>query len=279
MDSPPEFYRLRDFIKIADFLFRKNIRVPKIHSADEENGLLLLEDFGKEKYPDYLKGLDEKSLEGIYRIFVDLVIKIQSLEPDIELPIYDKEAYLKELEIYLEFYPKFYGIKLPESALKDFFSLWSEALDKLPDFGEVFVHRDYHIENAMKLPGEGIESIGLLDFQDAKIGHRLYDIVSILEDARRAVDISFARKILDYYLDRVKIEDKEKAYLGYSILGAQRNSRIMGVFCRKYIRDGSDSYLKYLPLVSKYLIRDLGEIGLGDLKTFYSDLLKVRFDG
>ncbi len=269
MDSPPDIYDLGPFVKIAEFLLRKGFKVPKIYSKDYSKGFLLMEDFGDTKFVDYLAEAGQEEKEEKYRLFMDLAAKFQSEEVDVDLPIYDKEAYFKELKIYLEYYPKLRNKILDEKAIFEFFELWSAAIDNLPDFGLSFVHRDYHVENLMKLQGGGLNEIGILDFQDALVGHKLYDVVSILEDARYFLDPEFSYKILDYYLDRNNYEDKKKAYRAYRTLGAQRNSKILGVFARKFIRDGSDFYLKYLPRVEGYLKTDIEDPGLKDLKKWY----------
>ena len=119
---------------------------------------------------------------------------------------------------------------------------------------------------------EGTKSLGILDFQDAVIGSPIYDIVSILEDAREDVDFEFANEIFEYYLSHMPHINRDDARLAYDILGAQRNIRILGVFARKKIRDGSDNYLHLIPRVLKYVERDLTNPALHEVKMWHEKL-------
>ena len=119
---------------------------------------------------------------------------------------------------------------------------------------------------------EGINKLGLLDFQDALIGSPLYDLVSILEDARIDIPRDFALECVQYYALAKNI-DPEDALINYHILGAQRNLRILGIFARKYIRDKDDTYLQYIPRVLKYLEYDVSHPALEPLKNW---LLKTK---
>ena len=119
---------------------------------------------------------------------------------------------------------------------------------------------------------QGIQKLGLLDFQDALIGSPIYDLVSILEDARIDIDRDFALSCAKYYAKKKKV-DLQHTLLNYHILGAQRNSRILGVFTRKYLRDKDDTYLQYIPRVLKYLEYDLSHPILEPIKNW---LLKTQ---
>ncbi len=116
------------------------------------------------------------------------------------------------------------------------------------------------------------KGIGLLDFQDAMLSHPSYDLVSLLEDARYDVPEDLRDNMIDYYLSLQPHLDKESFLLAYHILGAQRNSRILGYFARKKLRDGDDKYMKFVPRVRKYLMNDLAHPALQRLRPLYNDV-------
>jgi len=274
MDSPLIYYSLAPFIKIAEFLLHHNFSAPEIYHTDPTNGFLLLEDFGSINIANYL--LEQKDIqnkEQIYKEIIDLLVALQALTPPSNLEIYDKVILLKELELYTDWYlPLKSGRPVSPELKSEFLKLWEAPLAHLPNTASCLVLRDYHVENMMLLSKSGINSIGLLDFQDAVIGHPLYDVASVLEDARIDVPADFAYKFLDYYLQQTGI-GKMEGYLSYHILGAQRNSRILGVFARKAIRDGQKNYLKYIPRVLNYLENDLKCEVLNPIKIWIEDNL------
>jgi aminoglycoside/choline kinase family phosphotransferase len=115
------------------------------------------------------------------------------------------------------------------------------------------VLRDYHAENIMLLGGLQIQ--GLLDFQDALVGHAAYDLVSLLQDARRDVAPALEAEMFDYYVAKTGVRADFLA--DYATLGAQRNAKIVGIFVRLWKRDGKPKYLGYIPRVWALLERDL----------------------
>jgi aminoglycoside/choline kinase family phosphotransferase len=132
----------------------------------------------------------------------------------------------------------------------------------------VTVLRDYHAENVMLIEGrEGIEGLGLLDFQDALAGHPAYDLVSMLQDARRDVPQALEGEMLDRYMGATGVGGD---FLhAYWLLGAQRNAKIVGIFTRLWKRDGKPRYLGYLPRVWSYLERDLAQPALAPVRAWF----------
>jgi aminoglycoside/choline kinase family phosphotransferase len=138
----------------------------------------------------------------------------------------------------------------------------------------VFVHRDYHAQNLLWLPSrKGLARVGLIDFQDAVAGSKAYDLISLVEDARRDVPRDIAEATTTHYLDAMKAQGTpldEAAYRSLmAVMAAQRNAKIVGIFARLFKRDGKPRYLGYLPRVWGYLNRDLEDPALNSLKTWY----------
>jgi aminoglycoside/choline kinase family phosphotransferase len=142
----------------------------------------------------------------------------------------------------------------------------------------VFVHRDYHAQNLIWLPErQGIARAGMIDFQDAVAGAHSYDLISLVEDARRDVTPALAEAMTVRYLDVMRAQGRrldEDAYRGeMAVMAAQRNAKIAGIFARLYKRDGKPRYLSYLPRVWGYLNRDLEHPALARLKAWYERVI------
>src|SRR5690606_13073038 len=139
--------------------------------------------------------------------------------------------------------------------------------------------RDYHADNLLWLAGRpGAQRVGLLDFQDALVGHGAYDLVSLLEDARRDVLPETVDACLAHYLN-VTGEDAGEFRGMYALLGAQRNAKIIGIFCRLGLRDGKRDYTKYLPRVWKHFHHDLMHPWMAPLRLFVREHIKPEWQG
>lgn len=205
----------------------------------------------------------------LYCAAVDLLVQwykspVKNLPP---LPLYDEELYLREVSLFPDwFLPKILGEHRASELRSEYMNIWRGILSSANLSKEIFVHRDFHADNLMWL-GErsGAKRVGLLDFQDGVFGDAAYDMVSLLEDARRDVSLELAESMIARYLSETGI-DEGNFRTAYDILGAQRNSKIIGIFVRLAVRDGKDGYLKFLPLVWSYLQRDVANPLLKDLR-------------
>jgi len=160
------------------------------------------------------------------------------------------------------------------NARAEFDALWREALARAYDFPPTWVLRDYHSPNLLWLPErEGIARIGLLDFQDAVMGPAPYDLVSLLQDARVDVPDPLEIALLGRYVKARLGADPEFATTGfvqlYVTLGAQRATKILGIFARLDKRDGKPQYLRHIPRIWRYLRRALIHPAMTDLKAWY----------
>ena len=259
MDAPPQHEDSKPFIDIARYLIGHGFRAPQIMAADVERGLVLLEDFGDVQMRQHLD-VAPQDADGIYRQAIDALVRLVNT-PVADLPPYDEDAYLREVGLLTEWYMPAMGLALDQS---EFDRLWREALKPVSKVHSVTVLRDYHAENIMLLSDGGQ---GIIDFQDALLGHPAYDLVSILQDARRDVDPALEQALLEYYRNATGVDANFN--LHYALLGAQRNTKIIGIFTRLWKRDGKDRYLGFLPRMWGLLERDLAHTGLADLKTWF----------
>ncbi|NUH66958.1 phosphotransferase [Sulfitobacter sp. S0837] len=251
MDAPPERGEdVRPFLAVAAHLTSIGLSAPAIYHADPEQGLLLLEDLGDDLFARLMA--DDPTREApLYRAAVDVLVHLhRASAPD--LPRCDAQ-WLTDMAVpAFEFYAP--DGKQQYAAFAAAFHPLAQVLDPVSN---VVILRDYHAENLLWLPDrQGVARVGLLDFQDALVGHPAYDLVSILQDARRDVSPAIEAHMVDYYLMQTG-QDAENFRSAYALLGAQRNLRILGIFARLCLRDGKAHYVDLIPRVWNYLQHNL----------------------
>lgn len=272
MDSPPDKEDVKPFIKIDKILLDLELTAPKIFSEDLKNGFLLLEDLGNKKFNDIFRNSPERE-EELYKLAIEVLAKIYKNRRRFDIPEYSKEKLITEAmlmpEWYLPLFEKSYE-KKSEKIKNEYKNIISSTLDKLKLPNDVMVLRDYHADNLMLVEEKlWLEQVGLLDFQDALMGNVAYDLVSLLEDARRDVSKDMQQKMIEYFLEVGGRNLNEKDFISdYHILGAQRNLKIIGIFSRLKARDSKDIYLNLIPRVKAYLKQDLKHENLKELKEF-----------
>jgi aminoglycoside/choline kinase family phosphotransferase len=276
------------FVAASNYLRGLGLSAPEIYAADPAQGFVLIEDFGDDLYADVLmRGGDERVL---YEQAAEVLAALHAgeapaiLHPDKALHAYDETAMLAEIDLMTEWYlPYALGRAAQADEIAEHRALWRETLETLREPSPVFVHRDYHAQNLLWLPRrEGIARVGLIDFQDALAGSRAYDLISLIEDARRDVAPAVATATTAHYLMATGV-DEQRFRAQMAVMAAQRNAKIAGIFARLYKRDGKPRYLDYLPRVWGYLNRDLEHPALAKLKSWYDKTiprdLRGRTDG
>lgn len=261
MDAPPPHENPRPFLNIAHYLAKNGMRAPRIFAEDADQGLVLLEDFGVTRMREYCdaNATEEKA---IYTQAIATLLELRK-RPVADVRPYDLDEYLREARLFTEWYCPNVGLDVDQAGYEE---AWQEVLQGLlaRTTKPVTVLRDYHAENVMLLQ-DGEQ--GLLDFQDALIGHPAYDLVSMLQDARRDVDIELEREMLGHYLSQTG--EGEQFLADYAILGAQRNAKIVGIFVRLFKRDGKPRYLSFISRVYRMMLRDLGHPALAPVKRWF----------
>jgi aminoglycoside/choline kinase family phosphotransferase len=277
------------FVAAARYLREQGLAAPEIYAADTANGFLLLEDLGDDLYTDVIgKGGNERAL---YQAAIDALVQLHAqgapsvLTAGKPLFAYDETAQLAEIDLLTEwFLPATLGRPADFSELEEHRSLWRSALGQLNRDAAVFVHRDYHAQNLLwREDHSGLARVGMIDFQDALAGSPAYDLVSLLEDARRDVKPELAEAMMQLYLAQSCAngapQDTERFHADAAILAAQRNAKIIGIFARLARRDGKPRYLAHLPRVWRYMEGDLSHPVLAPLKTWYDRILPREIRG
>ncbi|MEL6265418.1 MAG: phosphotransferase [Pseudomonadota bacterium] len=274
MDAPVAANgRMDAFVAVTRWLRGQGLSAPEVVAEDLDAGLLLLEDLGDDLYARLLAGggADETTL---YAAAVDLLAELPPADPAAPpagAAPYDGTAYLAEARLVTDWYVPGVAAPLPADAVAEFEALVAAALAPLMAEARVLVLRDYHAENLIWLPGRaGAARVGLLDYQDALAGHRAYDLVSLLEDARRDLAPGLAEAMVERFALQRGLDGEGRAALrrAYDTLGAQRNLKIVGIFARLALRDGKPRYLDLIPRVWRHLERDLEAPSLAGLRRF-----------
>lgn len=255
MDSPPKTEAIDSFVKIDEYLISIGLRAPQIHALDIDNGFAIIEDFGTQTYTELLAAGAEA--EPLYRLAINALVQLHKglTVGELDIPRYDEGYYEEEATLFIDWYwPARTGGKASANIRREFVDIWAKLLAELSRDDECMVLRDYHVDNLMLIDGEeGLSSCGLLDFQDALIGSRAYDAVSLFEDARRDVDQDMAGRLLEEFLGGLSPAAQAKFNYDYSVLGTHRHMKVVGIFVRLCVRDGKGHYLSYLPHVQRLL--------------------------
>ncbi|MDE2135471.1 MAG: phosphotransferase [Alphaproteobacteria bacterium] len=267
------------FVAAANYLRSKGLSAPEIYAHDAAQGFVLIEDLGDDLFADVLRrGADEPAL---YAAAAEVLAKLHAdaapnvLPPDKDLHVYDETALLAEVDLLTEwFFPVALGRKADTAESEEHRHLWRLALAPHLRAPPVFVHRDYHAQNLLWLPARGgVARVGLIDFQDAVAGAKAYDLVSLIEDARRDVAPAVGEGAAGIYLKNMREQgtalDADAFAAEMAAFAAQRNAKIVGIFARLFRRDAKPRYLTYLPRVWSYLGRDLQHPALAALKSWY----------
>ncbi|GMN01690.1 aminoglycoside phosphotransferase family protein [Erythrobacter sp. MTPC3] len=265
MHAPPPHEDPKPFLHVAGWLSDHNMRAPEIYAADAAQGWVLLEDFGDDRMRDWLD--DHPAGEApAYEVAIDALAALHQRPPGPFAP-YDMPTYLRETGLLTEWYAPAQGLTVDKAAYE---AAWEEALAPMMQRQSpgVTVLRDYHAENIMLL-GDPVARApqGLIDFQDALVGHPAYDLVSLLQDARREVSEDLESAMLDRYRQLASPDHHFEA--DYARLGAQRNAKIVGIFTRLYKRDEKPRYLDLIPRVWAAMERDLTHPALGPVARWF----------
>jgi tRNA threonylcarbamoyl adenosine modification protein YjeE len=280
---------IRPFIAMAAALRGLGLSAPQIYAHDLEAGLALIEDLGS-------SGViaPQGPIADRYAAAVGLLAHLhgQSL-PDMvplegtesyRIPIYDLEALTIEVEVMPDWYlSHIAGVNLSSGARATFVNLWRSLLTEIVAAPTTWTLRDFHSPNLIWLAQrEGLARLGLIDFQDCVLGHPAYDLVSLLQDARIDVPSALEIKLLGDY---VRLRQADAGFdvgtfaRAYAILGAQRATKVLGIFARLDKRDRKPHYLGHIPRIERSLRKDLDHPALADLRSWYMTHLPRLFEG
>jgi aminoglycoside/choline kinase family phosphotransferase len=244
---------------------------PRIYADDPRQGLLLLEDLGSEG----VLRADGRPEPDRYRAAIEVLVHIHAEVRPAELPVSDGSlhrlpvfgpgAFAVEVELFADWYLPWLGRPLSPEARAEFVGLWQALIADLAEVERNWVLLDFHSPNLFWLAErQGLQRVGLIDFQDALIGPSAYDVASLCQDARAAVPPGLEQELRDHYVTLRSAQgvfDRGAFDTAYAILTAQRATKIIGVFAR-LAAHGKPLYLKHIPRCREYLQRSLAHPAL-----------------
>jgi len=256
MDSPTN-ERPDLFYKIDKFLEKHKITVPHIYQSNLSKGLILMEDLGQKSLADIYDTKDNNQTLGYYQKALDILLQINEKikqKPDC-IPTYTDGYLTFEENLLTDWYiPALTGKRLSMKAILKFKKIWKKLNQKIQKMPKTMVLLDYHADNLMAKQNGALAA---LDFQDARWGGFLYDVISLLEDERHPLPNELTENLWNYYWNKVGILDTKKNHALGAILAVQRHTKVIGIFARLAIRDKKEKYLKFIPDSWKMLEKHL----------------------
>lgn len=266
------------FVAVGEALRARGFSAPEIFAHDLGTGFLLLEDLGTEGVLQSRRIIMERyeaavdCLIGMHQKPWENILKTASA-PAYELPPFDTEAMLAEVALYLDWYLPHMGIVVSQEAREEFSAIWRVLADDLQEMPKTIILRDYHSPNLIWLEGrEGLARVGIIDYQDALYGPEAYDLVSMTQDARVFIPEAQEKALLSRYMEARMVEGAFHPlafYKSYKVMGAQRATKVLGIFARLAKRDNKAHHLDKLPIVRDYLARNLTHYSLEDLAKWH----------
>jgi aminoglycoside/choline kinase family phosphotransferase len=254
MDAPPAHEDIKPFLSITHHLRRVGLRVPEIYFHDTDTGFILLEDLGEKTFTTLLKtGANESDL---YQKGIQILVTLHDspIACDVATGNYDFARFIDEACLFTRWYlPAVTGKSPTKQCEDDYIAAWKSIYDELPEIESTLVLRDYHVDNLMMVDNQ----CAVLDYQDALIGSPAYDVVSLLEDARRDIDGSLATAALATYFNGLPDLDRLDFEQHYQVWGTQRHCKVAGIFMRLWLRDNKPHYLQHLARVMGLLRKNL----------------------
>jgi len=266
------------FVCISTELSRREFSAPKILATDLDAGFILLEDFGEGVYAKLIQK-DAAVERPLYEAAIDTLAALyRSSFPEImeykdyrwRIREYDKAALLAETDLCLDWYAKDLGHNIEGRVREEWYGLWEDAFETFKYHAAGLCLRDFHAENLFWLPDRKATSrVGLIDFQDALFAHPAYDLVSFIEDARRYVSLDLTEPLISRFCEKAGLEYDDKFRAAYSVMGAQRNTKVIGFPVRADLMFGKPQYRALIPAVRNRLHRDLSHPVMKLIKTWY----------
>lgn len=277
--------RVEAFVLVAKHLQRIGLRPPEIYADDDQNGFILLEDFGENRELARLIEQDPAREHDLYKKAALVLAKLhQAALPDrIEAagrvwPIlsFDAFALQANTDLFADWLPEYDSrVEISEQARAHWDAVRDDLISRTNAFPRVFTLRDYHAENLVYLPGD---EIGLLDFQDAVAGWDAWDLAMLTQDARRHVSPETAQLTLRAYLDHTGTSETALTER-LAIIGTLNALRITGVFARLIERDRKPKYAAFMTRQQTILARSLQHPATADMAGFIRQIAPFMFEG
>ena len=276
MDAAPEKGEsVSKFSEIARILHSFGLSAPKIIDVNNNEGFILLEDFGDKVFS---KHMNKENKKNLYKKAIDVLIDIkikshQNKSYLSKLKTYNFEELYRESILFIEwFIEKKLGMQISNKKRDEFYQILQQAFLNIKSQNDTLVLRDYHVDNLiLKDHKEPLKQVGLIDFQDALLGSSFYDLASLLEDVRMPLNKNEKEELIKYYI-KMTNENYDMVLREINFFSLQRNLKILGIFSRLSIRDRKERYLKYFPATFNFIKSNLKSSLFFDMKKWIEEL-------
>ena len=265
MDAPPEKEDVSPFVRICFWLEQSGLNVPSIIAQDQNQGFLLLQDFGDVTWSNYRN--ENKNIDPLFKDALQQLHTLQKAELSLDLPSFDVPRMQRECDLYLDWYLPFIKKHTPEQAERQaFHAALLPLLEEIHQLPQAAVHLDYHSRNLM-VPADGLP-LGVIDFQDAVLGPITYDLASLLYDCYQDYPESERKAWSKHFYDalsekhRAYFTDVEAWHRALCLTSLQRHIKVLGIFARLAHRDGKTQFLNEIPLTHKHFSDELSALSL-----------------
>ena len=272
MDAPPDSNdSVKPFVAIARHLNTIGLSAPQVYATDAANGFLLLEDLGDDLFARLIPKAPHRESD-LYTAATDVLISLQSTPPP-DLPVFGPDLMAEQASLVFHTWVSAISGTCDADITTRFHDRLRDLLHRTIQGDPVMVLRDYHAENLLWLPSRaGLKRVGLIDFQDAKLAHPAYDLVSLLQDVRRDVPAHVETAMVAHFIDRSGVDDAGFR-TAYAVLGVQRNLRILAVFARLVTTFGKPQYGALIPRTWGHIVRGLSHPALTSIAPMLLDAL------
>lgn len=262
---------IQRFLKATNLFKNLGISVPKILSRFEDSGLLIIENFGEKKYSKFIT---KENRTKLYKIAIDSLIFLHKQPVNDLFEIYDDNIFLEESMLFFNWYLKLKKKKVDMAIISEFKKYILDLLSVRKQLPLVYVHRDFHVDNLFFLPQRrGFKKCGWIDYQDTLVGSPVYDIMSLIEDARIDVNKEMTKYLLKYFLKKSDVIDHQSFNDSFRAIAIQRHLKVLGIFARLYLRDQKPNYLKFIPRVLEMINQNLMSEKYKELRCLINDFL------
>lgn len=253
-------HKLRDFVRISSYLFSIGLSAPQVYAQDVAHGLLLVEDFGSISLQDRIQDMPSSQGDDYLRATNVLAhIYGRSQHISIDLPdYYAGHIHTGRRRVVDWYIPAIKRVKNPDGLSEEYLEVWKKIEKSLPIVPRRFLHADFHPANLMWLAErEKDKQIGLVDFQGAVVGPAPYDLVNLLDDARRIVPDDIRAVCLGKFIEHLMPAERESFLAWYPILACQFHCRVIGQAVKLAVHSGKTRLLDLVPILSHHLQHDL----------------------
>lgn len=272
-------HKLESFINVAKYLRGLKLSVPEIYATDLGHGLILMEDLGSETI-DILMSRGTAQEKDLYLLASSALkfLNVNALAPPLSLPNYfSSHIYIGKRRVLDWYIPARRQKRNPNEFEEGFASAWQEVEKNLPPPKLCFQHGDYHPGNLLYLPERtSLAKLGILDFQGALLGPSPYDLVNLLEDARKIVPPEAKFSAKNTFTTGFSLEEKESFELWYVVLSAHFHCRVIGQAISLAHKKNITRLMSLIPALEHYIVKDLAHTALKPLASWFHDA-KIDF--